>query len=229
VTVLLAEEADLWVPRASRAAVASLASGTVSAAANEEMALIERLRSGDEAAFAHLVRTHQPAMLRLARGFVPSQAVAEDVVQDTWLGVVRGIDRFEGRSSLATWLFTILVNRAKTAGVREQRHRGPRDDSDVADLADSFDAGGGWARPPDAWAEEAEDRIVAEQLAARARAFLDELPPAQREVVLLRDVEGLGSHEACQVLGISEGNQRVLLHRGRTRVRNALAAEMGRR
>jgi RNA polymerase sigma-70 factor (ECF subfamily) len=226
---MVAPEVDLRDRPASPYAASSLGSGNVSAVANDEVALIERLRSGDEAAFAELVRTYQPAMLRLARGFVPSQAVAEEVVQDAWLGVVRGIDRFEGRSSLATWLFTILVNRAKSAGIREQRHRRSRDDLDVAELAGTFDSAGAWATPPDAWSEEAEDRIVAAQLATRVREFLDELPPAQREVVLLRDVEGLGSSEVCQILDISEGNQRVLLHRGRARVRNALAAEMGRR
>lgn len=202
-----------------------VASDTV-AAADDQIALIERLRSGDEAAFAELVRSHQPAMLRLARGFVASQAVAEEVVQDTWLGVVRGIDRFEGRSSLSTWLFKILVNRAKSAGIREQRHRTARGDADDSELSGGFDAGGAWVTPPDVWAEDAEDRIVAEQLAARAREFLDALPPNQREVVLLRDVEGLTSRDVCEVLGISEGNQRVLLHRGRTRVRDALTAEM---
>jgi len=225
---MAAAEVDLHVGVASRIAQRSLGSVIVTAA-DDEVSLIERLRSGDEAAFAELVRTYQPAMLRLARGYVPSQAIAEEVVQETWLGVVRGIDRFEGRSSLATWLFTILVNRAKTAGIREQRHRRSRDDQDVADLAGSFDSSGAWATPPDAWAEEAEDRIVAAELAARVRDFLDELPPAQREVVLLRDVEGLSGGEVCQILDITEGNQRVLLHRGRARVRNALAAAMGRR
>jgi RNA polymerase sigma-70 factor (ECF subfamily) len=227
--MLAAPEVDLRLGVARRIAAPSLGSSTMTGAAGEEVVLVDRLRAGDEAAFSELVRSYQPAMLRLARGFVPSQAVAEEVVQDTWLGVVRGIERFEGRSSLATWLFTILVNRAKSAGTREQRHRRSRDDLDVADLAGTFDSSGGWATPPEAWAEEVDDRIVAAELATRVREFLEDLPPAQREVVLLRDVEGLNSSEVCQILGITEGNQRVLLHRGRVRVRNTLGAEMGRR
>lgn len=192
----------------------------------EEQELLEQLRAGDEAAFAMLVRTYQTRMLRLARGFVPNQVVAEEVVQDTWLGVVRGLDRFEGRSSVSTWLFTILVNRAKTAGQRERRHRSANDLDESYEAVERFDAGGAWAPAPDAWAEEAEDRVAAEKLAARARACLDELPPTQREVVLLRDVEGLAAAEVCSVLGISDANQRVLLHRGRSRVRGALGDEM---
>jgi len=195
----------------------------------EETELLERLRSGDEAAFATLVGTYQTRMLRLARGFVPSQGVAEEVVQDTWLGVVRGIDRFEGRSSVASWLFTILVNRAKSAGQRERRHWAATDLDTDHDALEHFDAGGAWAPAPEAWAEEAEDRLVALKLAARARACLDELPPTQREVVLLRDVEGLDAAEVCSVLGITDANQRVLLHRGRARVRCALGEEIGQR
>jgi RNA polymerase sigma-70 factor (ECF subfamily) len=196
----------------------------------DEADLLERLRAGDESGFVALVGLYQTRMLRLARGFVPSHDVAEEVVQDTWLAVVRGIERFEGRSSIATWLFTILVNRAKTAGQRERRHR----PSSAADLGEPpaderFDAGGAWATPPEVWAEESEDRLVAEKLAARARACLEDLPAAQREVVLLRDVEGLSAADVCSVLGINDGNQRVLLHRGRARVRRALGEEVGAR
>ena len=194
----------------------------------DEADLLERLRSGDEAAFAMLVQTYQTRMLRLARGFVPSQGVAEEVVQDTWLGVVRGIDRFEGRSSVPTWLFTILVNRAKSTGQRERRHWTATDPDVDHVRPDHFDAGGAWAPAPEAWAEEAEDRLVAQKLAVRARACLDDLPPAQREVVLLRDVEGLEAAEVCSVLGISDANQRVLLHRGRAQVRCALGEGKGR-
>jgi len=191
----------------------------------EEAELVERLRAGDEAAFATLVRTYQTRLLRLARGYVPSGVVAEDVVQDTWLGVVRGIDRFQGRSSVATWLFTILVNRAKTAGSREHRHRSdgwPEDDEPL----ERFEADGSWGTPPEVWAERAEDRVVARRLAARALACLDDLPVSQRQVVLLRDVEGLPSSEVCAVLGISDANQRVLLHRGRSRIRRQLESEV---
>ncbi len=195
----------------------------------DEAVLVERLRSGDEAAFAALVQTYQARMLRLARGFVPSLGVAEEVVQDTWLGVVRGLDRFEGRSSVAAWLFTILVNRAKTAGQRERRHWVATGLEVDFESPEHFDAGGAWAPAPEAWAEEAEDRLVAAKLAVRARACLDQLPPAQREVVLLRDVEGLDAAEVCSVLGISDANQRVLLHRGRSKVRCALGDEVAHR
>ena len=191
----------------------------------EEADLVEGLRAGDEAAFAALVQTYQTRMLRLARGYVPSARVAEEVVQDTWLGVLRGIERFEGRSSFATWLFTILVNRAKSAGAREQRHRADPLPED-GDAIERFEADGSWATPPEAWAEQAEDRVVAKRLAARAIACLDELPAAQRQVVLLRDVEGLEAPEVCGVLDITDANQRVLLHRGRARIRRELETEM---
>jgi RNA polymerase sigma-70 factor (ECF subfamily) len=193
----------------------------------DDVELLTRLRAGDEAAFVTLVDRYHAPMLRLAASFVPSPAVAEEVVQDTWLGVVRGIDRFEGRSSLKTWLFRILVNRARTTGVRERRTvasdltTGPTVDPN------RFDANGGWVEPPEAWAEQAEERIVASQLAARVHAFLDELPDGQRQVVMLRDVEGLSSQEACALLGVTEANQRVLLHRGRARIRHMLEREMG--
>ena len=195
----------------------------------EEQELLKRLRTGDEAAFSELVRTYQTRMLRLARGFVPNQVVAEEVVQDTWLGVVRGLERFEGQSSVATWLFTILVNRAKSTGQRERRHWAAGELGANHEVFEHFDDRGAWAPAPEAWAEEAEDRRAAEKLAARARECLDELPPAQREVVLLRDVEGLEAAEVCSVLGISDANQRVLLHRGRTRVRSALGEELASR
>src|SRR5688572_4225980 len=162
-------------------------------------------------------------MLRLARTMVPSQAVAEEVVQDTWLGVVRGVETFEGRSSLRTWLFRILVNRARSTGVRE--HRITSADPEV--LADRFDRGGAWASPPDPWVDQADDRLDARELAGRVSACLDRLPDGQRQVVVLRDVEGLGAPEVGAVLGITDGNQRVLLHRGRTAVRQLLAEGMG--
>jgi RNA polymerase sigma-70 factor (ECF subfamily) len=147
--------------------------------------------------------------------------VAEEVVQDTWLAVVRGVDRFEGRSSFKTWLFHILLNRARTAARKEQRAGVPDDAVDEHFLKD-----GHWANPPEPWAERADDRLVAEQLAARVRALLPLLPEAQREVVVLRDVEGLDSADVTAVLGITEGNQRVLLHRGRAKLRHLLAQEV---
>ena len=188
--------------------------------------LVERLQAGDEDAFATLVRRYHPSLLRVARSLVGSPAVAEEAVQDTWLGVVRGIDRFEGQSSLKTWLFRILVNRARSAGMREKNQR-VRSNAEPALPADRFDKAGGWAVPPEAWAEAAEDRVVAAELATRARSCLALLPPGQREVVLLRDVQGLPSLEVCAMLSISDGHQRVLLHRGRARVRRMLEAELG--
>jgi RNA polymerase sigma-70 factor, ECF subfamily len=186
--------------------------------------LLIRLRSGDERAFVNLVQHYQEQMLRLAAGFVPSRAVAEEVVQDTWLAVLRGLDAFEGRSSLKTWLFRILVNQARTTGTKEHRSVPIPDPEPAVDPA-RFDACGGWADPPEHWIEAAEGRLEAGKLADRLRALMDELPARQREVVLLRDVEELTSDEVCSVLSISDGNQRVLLHRGRSRLRQLFEDE----
>jgi RNA polymerase sigma-70 factor, ECF subfamily len=186
--------------------------------------LLLRLRSGDERAFVTLVeRFHEP-MLRLAVSFVPSHAVAEEVVQDTWLAVLRGLDGFEGRSSLRTWVFRILVNRARTTGTREHRSVPVADPEPVVDPA-RFDASGGWADPPEHWAAAAEDRIEAGKLADRIRTWIDELPARQRQVVILRDIEEMSSEEVCAVLAISDANQRVLLHRGRSRLRQLFEDE----
>ena len=186
--------------------------------------LLLRLRSGDESAFVSLVeRYHQP-MLQLAASFVPSRAVAEEVVQDTWLAMLRGLSGFEGRSSLKTWLFRILVNRARTTGAREQRSVPVADPEPAVDPS-RFDASGGWAEPPEHWIEAAEGRVEAGKLADRIRAWIDELPARQREVVFLRDVEGMSSQEVCAVLALSDVNQRVLLHRGRNRLRQLFEDE----
>jgi RNA polymerase sigma-70 factor, ECF subfamily len=191
----------------------------------EELDLLARLQSGDEDAFAQLVERHGGAMLRLANTLVPSRAVAEEVVQDTWLGVVRGIDRFAGRSSLRTWLLAILVNRARSAGAREGRSVAIEDAAPAVD-GSRFDASGAWRAPPPHWVEESDERLLAQALADPLREALDGLPPRQRQVVTLRDLEGLSAREVCDVLDISEGNQRVLLHRGRSRLREALEHEM---
>jgi RNA polymerase sigma-70 factor, ECF subfamily len=193
---------------------------------DSDAALVDRLRAGDEAAFRALVQRHHVRLLRLAESLSPSRAVAEEVVQDTWLAVVRGIDRFEGRASVKTWLMRILVNRARTAGAREARSvpLDPRPGPAVP--IDRFASTGAWATPPTPWAEEADDRVVAERLAARVRASLPALPDGQRQVLLLRDVEGLAPTEVCDLLGVSEGNQRVLLHRARARLRDILDREM---
>jgi len=206
------------------ALIEALAGGrrrAVGGTADEDSELVARLRAGDEQAFVALVARHHSSMLRVARAFVSSPAVAEEVVQDTWLGVVRGIDRFAGRSSFRTWLFHILVNRARSTGVREHRSIAIGDAAPAVDRS-RFDASGAWMSPPQHWVEDSEDRLSAEALADRIQVALEELPPRQREVVTLRDVDGLSSREVCEVLDISEGNQRVLLHRGRSRLREAL-------
>jgi RNA polymerase sigma-70 factor (ECF subfamily) len=189
--------------------------------------LLVRLRAGDEQAFVILVRRHHATMLHLASGFVPNLAIAEEVVQETWLGVLRGLDGFEGRSSVRTWLFRILVNRARSAGTRERRSIAIGDPGRAVDQS-RFDASGAWASPPEHWTEDADDRLHAAKVAARLRSAIDELPERQRDVVTLRDVEGLSSEEVCSVLAISESNQRVLLHRGRSRLRQVLETEFGR-
>lgn len=189
--------------------------------------LLCALRAGDEQAFAALVRRHHSAMLRLALGYVPSLAIAEEVVQDTWLAVLRGIGEFEGRSTLRTWLLRILVNRATTAGQRERRTVAVADPEPAVDPS-RFDAAGAWAAPPEHWVEQAEDRLRAAQIAARLRSAIGDLPARQREVVMLRDVEGLSSGEVCSVLSITQANQRVLLHRGRSRLRQVVEDEFGR-
>lgn len=188
--------------------------------------LLRQLRAGDERAFVALVERYNGSMLRLALSFVPSRAVAEEVVQDTWLAVLRGLAGFEGRSSLRTWMFTILVNRARTTGSREQRTIPVADAGPVVD-ASRFGPDGAWSAPPDHWIEEAEDRIEAGKLATLLRSAMDGLPARQREVVVLRDVEGMSSAEVCAVLAISEANQRVLLHRGRGKLRQVLESELG--
>jgi RNA polymerase sigma-70 factor (ECF subfamily) len=197
--------------------------GTTLRAVEMDEALLGRLRAGDEGAFVTLVdRYHQP-MLRLARSMVSSEAVAEEAVQDTWVGVVRGIERFEGRSSLKTWLFHILVNRVRSAATREQRTA--EVESTHAVDPSRFDAGGQWADPPQHWAQ-TDDHLEAAMWAPILKAALDEIPSRQRAVVVLRDVEGLSSAEVCSVLGVTAGNQRILLHRGRSRLREILDTEV---
>jgi RNA polymerase sigma-70 factor (ECF subfamily) len=195
--------------------------------------LLAALRGGDERAFVVLVRRHHAAMLRLASSFVPNAAVAEEVVQDTWIGVLRGLDGFEGRASFRTWLFRILVNRARTAGARERRTIAVGDpaavgETEAAVAASRFDRNGSWLTPPERWAEEVEDRLEAGKLAGLIRTAVEDLPDRQRQVVTLRDIDGLTSEEVCSMLEISESNQRVLLHRGRSRLRQAIETGFGR-
>jgi RNA polymerase sigma-70 factor (ECF subfamily) len=148
--------------------------------------------------------------------------VAEEVTQDTWVAVIRGIERFEGRSSFQTWLFRILLNRARTAIGREVRAGRPDDT-----VEERFDASGAWADPPVAWSDQVDDRMVAAELATRVQDLLPHLPEQQRQVVILRDVDGVSAEDVASLLGISDGNQRVLLHRGRAKLRALLTAEIG--
>jgi RNA polymerase sigma-70 factor, ECF subfamily len=199
----------------------------------EELRLVDGLRRGDEAAFMDLVRRYGPQMLRVARMYVASDAAAEDVVQETWLAVLNGIDRFEGRSSLRTWLFRILVNRARTRGSRDARTtpfsslaREVGEDEPAVPEERFLDATsrwrGHWASAPTRWEDLPEERLLSNETLAIARRAIDALPESQRTVVTLRDVEGWESADVARLLGISEGNQRVLLHRGRAKVRKAL-------
>jgi RNA polymerase sigma-70 factor (ECF subfamily) len=198
---------------------------------DDEAALIASLRNGDEAAFACLVDLHTPAMLRVARGYVRSHEVAEDVVQETWIALLKGIDGFEGRSSLRTWLFTVLINVAKARGVRDQR------DADLAvkaftdgtvDPARFRAAGQEWQghwrddAAPTPFPETPEGSVLGDELVAVARRELDKLPERQRVVVTMRDMLGMDSAEVRELLDVSVANQRVLLHRGRAAVRQGL-------
>lgn len=198
-----------------------------------EAELIERLKCGDEAAFTWLVDSYSPSLKRLAMSFVAGEAAAEEVVQDTWLAVLTGIDRFEGRSSLKTWLFKILTNRAKTRGAREGRtvafselESAEPDEPAVSPErflpADHPSFPGHWATPPHAWSAVAEQTVVRNETMGVLRRGLQSLPISQRSVVTLRDVQGLSATEVCAALSVSEANQRVLLHRGRSRLRAIL-------
>jgi len=184
---------------------------------------VDALRAGDEAAFVSLVRLYHPRLLRFAETLVPTRAVAEEVVQDTWLGVIKGIHKFEGRSSLRTWLFRVLVNRARSAGAREPRNIPLHD---VDPLEGRFAANDHWRDPPETWSDRVDSKLVAEQVAARVRACLLQLPATQRQVITLRDLEGLDAADTCELLGVSVANQRVLLHRARSRVRSILDVEL---
>ena len=191
------------------------------------------LRRGDEAAFVQLIDMYHASLLRLARSYVSDRAVAEEVVQETWLGVIRGIDRFEGRSSLKTWIYRILTNTAKKRGVRERRTvpfsallSGDDGDDGVVD-ADRFLAEGNlwaghWASPPSSWGSAPEERLLAGEARELIEATIATLPDSQRQVITLRDVDGWSSEEVCNVLDLTEVNQRVLLHRARAKVRQAL-------
>jgi RNA polymerase sigma-70 factor (ECF subfamily) len=195
--------------------------------AAEEARLLRALREGDEDAFSELVDRLGPPMLRFARAYAPSRAVAEEVVQEAWVAVLTNLDRFEGRSSLKTWIFRIVANKAKTRAQREGRSvpfssLGGGGDEPAVDPDRFTDEPGGkghWTAPPRGLDAVPEERLLAREARERIAAAIAALPPAQRLVISLRDVEGLSAEEACDVLELTEGNQRVLLHRARSRVR----------
>jgi RNA polymerase sigma-70 factor (ECF subfamily) len=197
-----------------------------------DLALVERLRAGEESAFMALVDQLQPAMLRVARMYVSTTAVAEEVVQETWLGVLRGLHSFEGRSSLRTWIFRILTNIAKTRGQREGRSLPfaslAGDDIDAPAVDPSrFDSPegssrGGWSTLPEDWTGIPEDRLLGHETLDVIGRVIASLPPMQAEVIRLRDALGWTSEEVRNALDLSETNQRVLLHRARAKVRGAL-------
>jgi RNA polymerase sigma-70 factor (ECF subfamily) len=202
---------------------------------SDDAALVPALRTGDEAAFAWLLDRYQNSLRRVAMSYVQSRAVADEVVQETWMGVISGIDRFEGRSSLKTWIFRILANVARSRGVREHRSvpfaaaswaledgNDPTIDPDRFSPAPTQYPAGHWTSFPLAWEHEPAERLEAGETVAIVREAMQGLPPAQHEVMTLRDVEGWSSSEICDALNISETNQRVLLHRGRSKVRRAL-------
>jgi RNA polymerase sigma-70 factor (ECF subfamily) len=200
---------------------------------DDDEELLGRLRAGDEDAFMEIVMRYSPLMRRIALGYVRSPAVADDVVADAWLGVLTGLGRFEGRSSLKTWILRILINQARTRATREARSvpfsalaREEDDEGPAVDPA-RFGPDGGWKSLPDDWRTLPEERLLANETLAVVREAVDVLPARQREVFLLRDVEGWESDEVAAALELSAGNERVLLHRARAKVRAALERELG--
>jgi RNA polymerase sigma-70 factor (ECF subfamily) len=196
----------------------------------DDRVLVERLRNRDEQAFVELVDRYAASMLRVAMSFVRTRAVAEEVVQDAWIGVLRGIDRFEGRSSLKTWLFRIVVNTAKTRGEREARSvpftavlDEPAVEPERFLGADHPFYPGGWSSPPRGWPEA---KLEAREVRDVIDGVIAELPSQQRQVITLRDVVGCDAEETCNALGLTEVHQRVLLHRARSRVRRAVERYM---
>jgi RNA polymerase sigma-70 factor (ECF subfamily) len=196
-----------------------------------ETSLVASLRAGDEAAFARLVDQHTPSMLRVARGYVPSQEIAEEVVQETWIALLKGIGGFEGRSSLRTWLFTVMINIAKARGMRERRDTDTAISAYTGGTVDPARFRTGEDRWPGHWKdgdepspfpETPEGSILGSELVDIAQREIDKLPDRQRAVVTLRDMLGFDSAEVCELLDITAANQRVLLHRGRAAVRQVL-------
>jgi len=197
-------------------------------ASADDLRTVEALRRGDEAAFTMLITEYHGALVRLATLYVNDRAVAEDVAQETWIAVLHGIGRFEGRSSLKTWLFRILTNRAKTRAQREGRYVPLSAEDEDNENAPSVSAErfnpdtGHWDARPSGWGNIPEERLLSQETRTLIQKAIDALPPKQREVITLRDINGWSSEEVCNILEISETNQRVLLHRARSKVRQAL-------
>jgi RNA polymerase sigma-70 factor (ECF subfamily) len=201
-----------------------------------DLSVAERLRGGDEDTFGGVVRRHHTAMVRFAQTFVSSRAVAEEVAQDAWIGVIRGIGRFEGRSSLSTWIFAIVANLARTRAERERRTvpASSLQDEVSGDLPavpeDRFRGAPGrgvWTEPPARWSDLPESRLESATTVQLVAAIAARLPANQRRVFVLRDVDGWSAREVCALLDLSEANQRVLLHRARSTIRAALEREVG--
>lgn len=200
---------------------------------NKDSALLARLKQGDEGAFSELVTCHHSALIRTAMGHVADREVAEEVVQETWMAVIEGLDRFEGRSSLRTWIFGIMIHKAKDRGVREKRHvtfssfEAADDEGDeMIDPSRFHQSGewaGHWAFPPQPWDEQTPERLLASKQAVTAmNKAIEALPPTLKDVLILRDVEGVEAQEVCDILKITETNLYVRLHRARERVRQAV-------
>lgn len=189
----------------------------------DEGALITRLAGGDRAAFDCVYRKHNSSMLRLCEGMVRNRATAEEIVQDTWVAVLTGIRGFEGRSSLAGWIFAILVNKARSRAQRDGRTVSFDGEGEDDGLAAAFDGRGRWKDIPDLWETITPDRIVeGRSMVAHVAAAIEKLPAAQRSVLILRGQQGLDPAEVCAILNITDGNMRVLLHRARLSVRKSL-------
>ena len=197
----------------------------------DEAKLVERLREGDEAAFETLVDSYSGLMLSVARSYVKTRAVAEEVLQDAWLGVLQGLERFEGRSSLKTWIISIVINIARTRGAREARSVpfasiAPADEEAAVEperfrgAEDAFP--GHWWAYPSNWSERPDEVTLGRETIHVVTEAIEQLPDAQRVVITMRDVAGCSTEEVCATLELTEGNQRVLLHRARSRVRAAL-------
>jgi RNA polymerase sigma-70 factor (ECF subfamily) len=212
-----------------------------SSVSSDDAALVERLRSRDEAAFLEIVQRHHGSLVRLAQSFVNCREIAEEVVQETWVAVLQGIDRFEGRSSLKTWIFQILINRSKTRGVREARSITFSAMTDVNSESSYFSVDpsrflspddslhpGHWASQPKQWDMTPEQILLSQECRTFIERAIANLPELQKQVITLRDVQGWDNQEICAVLGISEANCRVLLHRARSRVRQGLESYLSR-